>query len=298
MNAARMNATTTTQAIPRKRPAKLPWRDRSGRLSPFKLAVFAALFLPAAVLAVQLSADLLGARRLNALIHWTGLWTIRLVLLSLAITPFRAVLDWQRLPVVRRMIGVAAMTYGLAHITLYAIDQNGRLLHVGGEIIHRFYLTIGFVALLGLIALGITSTDRWVRRMGKNWNRLHRLIYGIVVLAVFHAALQSKANVGESILMAGLVVWLLLWRLLPAAWRRSFPALVGLAAAACCATAGIEYGWYALATHIPPGRVFAANFDFDWDDGLRPATWVLIVTLAAAIASGLRGLRQARRRLA
>ncbi len=273
---------------PGRRRVKRPWRDRAGRLSPFKLAVFACLFLPGAVLAVQLATHSLGARELNALIHWTGLWTIRFALISLAITPLRAVLDWPNLPVVRRMVGVTAMVYGLTHLTLYVIDQDGRLLHVGGEIIHRFYLTVGFVALLGLIALGVTSTDASVRRMGKRWKQLHRLIYPIGLLAVFHAALQSKANVGEAILMAGLLVWLLLWRLLPAGAQRHPAPLLAIAGFACSATAGIEYAWYAVATHIPASRVFAANFVVDWEDGLRPAHWVLATTLAVAIAAAVR----------
>ncbi len=274
-----------------RRPPKRPWLDRAGRLSPFKSVVFAALFLPAAVLAVQLATDTLGPRQLNALIHATGLWTIRLVLLSLTITPFRAVLGWPNLPLVRRMVGVAAAAYGVAHLALYVIDQNGRLIHVGAEIIHRFYLTVGFVALVGLVALAATSTDRWVRRMGKNWKRLHQMIYAVGVLAVWHAALQSKANVGEAMLMAGLFVWLMLWRALPDAWRRSWPALMALAVGASCATAAIEYAWYAVATRIPLDRVFAANLDIDWEDGLRPAHWVLIVTLAVAVAGAVHSRR-------
>ncbi len=275
------------QTITRKRPPKRPWRDRAGRISWLKLAVFICLFVPGAVMAMQLATDTLGARQVNALIHLTGLWTIRLVLLSLAMTPFRLLLNWPSLPLVRRMIGVAAMVYGLAHLTLYVVDQNFRLLHVGSEIVLRFYLTIGFVALLALVALGVTSTDAAVRRMGRGWKRLHRVIYVIGGLGVFHAALQSKANVREAILMAGLLVWLLLWRLLPLGARRGWAALLSLAVASTAATAGIEYAWYALATRIPASRVFAANFDPAWD-ALRPAHWVLILTLAATLAASIR----------
>lgn len=285
-----MSPTTTTRPITRRRPVKLPWRDRAGRLSPLKLAVFAALFAPGAVLAAQFATDALGARPVNALIHGTGLWTIRLVLIALAVTPARAVLDWPRLPLVRRMIGVAALAYGLAHITLYSVDQNGRMLHVAAEIIHRFYLTIGFTALLGLLALGITSTDASVRRMGKHWKRLHWLVYPIGVLAVIHATLQSKANVSEAMLMAGCFVWLMLWRMLPPEWRRRALALVPLALLAAVATAGIEYGWYALATHIPADRVLAANLDIE--DGPRPAVWMLIAALGIAAAAAARGWRR------
>lgn len=273
----------------RRRPPKRPWRDRAGRLSPLKLAVLLLLFVPGLVLAVQLATDSLGARQVNALIHATGLWTIRLLLVALAISPARALLDWPRLPLVRRLVGVGALAYGLAHLTLYAVDQNGQLSHVAAEIIHRFYLTIGFVALLGLGALGATSTDAAVRRMGAWWRRLHRLAYPIGALAAFHAALQSKANVSEAMLMAGLFVWLMLWRLLPAGWRRRPAALGALALLAAGATAGLEYAWYALATRIPPDRVLAANLELDYPPS--PAWWVLLAGAIAVTLAVLRGPR-------
>jgi sulfoxide reductase heme-binding subunit YedZ len=272
---------------------KLPWRDRAGRLAPFKLAVFLALFAPGLVLASQFAMGTLGARPLNAAIHGTGLWTIRLLLIALAVTPARAVFDWPRLPLVRRMLGVGALAYGLIHLTLYSIDQNGHMLHVAAEIIHRFYLTIGFTALLGLAALGITSTDASVRRMGKNWQRLHWLAYPIGVLAVFHATLQSKVDVSEAMVMAGCFVWLMLWRLVPVEWQRrpfALLPLAGLASAATAATAGLEYTWYALATHIPADRVLAANLDFE--DGLRPAVWVLLAAVGIAIVAAARSYRR------
>jgi methionine sulfoxide reductase heme-binding subunit len=280
----------TQPPMTRRRPMKLPWRDRAGRLAPFKLAVFAALFLPGIVLAAQFAMGMLGARPLNAVIHGTGLWTIRLLLVTLAVTPARAVLDWQRLPLARRMLGVGALAYGLIHLTLYSIDQNGHMLHVAAEIIHRFYLTIGFTALLGLVALGITSTDASVRRMGRNWQRLHWLAYPIGVLAVFHATLQSKVDVSEAMVMAGCFVWLMLWRLLPVEWQRRPFALVPLAGLASAATAGLEYTWYALATRIPADRVLAANLDFE--DGPRPAVWVLIAALCIAILAVARNQRR------
>ncbi|MBW4976594.1 ferric reductase-like transmembrane domain-containing protein, partial [Roseovarius mucosus] len=82
--------------------------------------------------------------------------------------------------VVRRMLGVTVMAYAVAHLTLYAVDQNLILTKVISEIALRLYLTIGFVALVGLIALGLTSTDAAIRNLGPNWNRLHRLTYTIV----------------------------------------------------------------------------------------------------------------------
>src|SRR5262249_42153169 len=95
----------------------------------------------------------LGARPTNEAIHQIGRWTLRLIVIALAITPLRAILQWSRLILVRRMVGVAACAYALFHLTLYTADQMFDLAKVASEIISRIYLTIGFAALLGLAAL-------------------------------------------------------------------------------------------------------------------------------------------------
>ena len=110
------------------------------------------------------------------------------------------------------MIGVAALAYGLAHFSLYIVDQNFRLPTVVSEIVHRFYLTIGFIALVGLSVLGATSTDAAVRRLGKRWKSLHRTLYGIAVLGLLHYCIQSKAIVSEAMMVTGFFVWLMAWR--------------------------------------------------------------------------------------
>jgi sulfoxide reductase heme-binding subunit YedZ len=186
----------------------------------------------------------LGARPRTALIHQSGLWTVRLLLLSLAITPGRAVLGWARLLLVRRMLGVATAGYALAHLGLYAMQQDFHLLHVGSEIIHRIYLLIGLAALLGLASLAVTSTDAMIRRLGRGWKRLHRWVYGIGVLGLLHFFMQSKSDVTQAVIMAGLFAWLMLWRAAPARWRAQPWFLLLLVPAAVVATAGIEAGWY------------------------------------------------------
>ena len=153
------------------------------------------------------------------------------------------------------------------------------------EIVQRFYLTIGFVALLGLVALGSTSTDAAIRRLGSNWGRLHRIVYVIGVLAAFHFFIQSKADVyradadGRVVRPADALPLGALARLRPVVAL----VLVGLACFAGLATAGIEYAWYGLATGIPPGRVLAANLQFAFS--IRPSWWVLAVGLAAAFVA-------------
>jgi sulfoxide reductase heme-binding subunit YedZ len=259
----------------------VPWRDRRGRLLPFKAAVLAAVFVPGLLTAFWLADGDLGARPIIEAIHEAGLWAVRFLLIALAVTPLRAALDWGKLLLVRRMLGLTALAYAVAHFSLYIVDENGNLLLVASEIIHRFYLTIGFVVLLGLIALGATSTDAAIRRMGRWWKRLHRLSYPLGVLALLHYFIQSKANVSEPVFVAGLYVWLMLWRALPASWQRPIAIFPALAALSAAAAAGIEFAWYGIATHINPWRVLAADETLRF--GLRPAHYVALVTLGLGV---------------
>ncbi len=268
-------------------PAR-PWTDRAGRFAPFKACVFALLFVPALWLAGAWWLDALGARPVKALILGSGLWAARLLLLSLLISPARILAAWPGVLPVRRMVGVAAALYASAHLALYATEQGWHLGHVGAEILRRFYLTIGFAALLGLAALAATSTNDAMRRLGRHWKRLHRLAYPLAGLALFHFFLQSKADVGQAVLYAGVFAWAMLWRALPAGRDRSLAAMPLLALAACAVTAGLEYAWYALATHIPPGRVLGAELSLDF--GPHPAGQVLMLGLVATLATALRRL--------
>ncbi len=255
-----------------------PWRDRQGRFSWLKAVTLAGCIAPGAVVAFWLATDAFSARPIHTALQWIGLWTVRFILIALAITPSATVLDWPKILLVRRMVGVTACVYVVSHFSLYVADENFHLLTVASEIVRRFYLTIGFVALLGLTALAITSTDAMMRRMGRGWKRLHRCVYGIGVLALLHYFIQSKANVSEPVVFAGLFLWLMMWRLLPVGWRRRIAVYPVLAIVAALLAAGVEFAWYAVATHISPWRVLAASETLRY--GLRPAHWVLIATLA------------------
>ena len=193
----------------------VPWRDRHGRFLPLKAAVLAASFIPGMVLAFWWANGMLGGRPVTEVIHGTGDWAIRYLLISLAITPAARVLNWPRLLLVRRTVGLTALAYALAHFTLYIADKNFRLGLVASEIALRFYLTIGFTVLLGLVVLGVTSTDGWARRLGRRWKQLHRAIYVLGAIALLHYFIQSKSNVSEPVFFSGLFGWLLAWRTLP-----------------------------------------------------------------------------------
>jgi len=251
--------------------------------------------LPGLVLAAEWQMQHLGARPVTEVIHGAGLWTIRLLYASLAITPLAAILAWPRLLLVRRMVGVACALYGGAHLVLFARDQNWMLLHVASEIALRIYLTIGFVALLGLAALAITSSDAWVRKLRGNWLRLHRLIYLIAPIATLHFFLQSKADVSEPVVMVGLLAWLLAWRVLPKSWRTNWATLLAMAPLTFLATALIEAGWYAVAIHADPLMILGADWDISF--GLRPPHWAGLIALGVALVAIARGVVKSRRRI-
>jgi sulfoxide reductase heme-binding subunit YedZ len=269
---------------------KLPWNDYSRRLSPLKLTVFIALFLPATWTIVSYAGGWLGPRPLNEAIHQFGLWTIRFLFIALAITPLRWILQWQRLVLVRRMVGVAAFAYIAMHFTLYVGDQAFDLGKVASEIVHRIYLTIGFTALCGLAVLAATSTDGMVRGLGRHWQRLHRIVYVIALLGLIHYWMQSKLEVWEPTIFFGLYFWLMGYRLLAAkfAMRGQLPLywLATLTLAATMATALGEAVYFRLAFGAPFARVLAA--DFSLETGVRPAVVVLALGLLVTAVGAVR----------
>jgi sulfoxide reductase heme-binding subunit YedZ len=271
---------------------KRPWRDNSGRLSLLKLAVFITLFAPGAWTVLSYPLDALGARPLNEAIHQIGLWGFRFLLISLTITPASQVLQLPRLILVRRMIGVAAAAYIAIHFSLYVGDQMFDIAKVASEIVLRIYLTIGFVALLGLFALAATSTDAMVRRLGgRRWSRLHQSVYVIAILATIHYFMQRKLEVYEPTVMAGLLLWLLSYRLVLRLWaRRRLPvwAVFLLGTGAGLATAGGEALYFRLAMGVDPMLILSA--DLSLAVGLRPGWVVFLVGLAVTALAVARDL--------
>src|SRR5439155_14886374 len=179
-------------------------RERSGRWSPVKISAFVAALLPALWIAYQAAADELGARPVTEAIHQAGDWALRFLLITLAITPAQRILNYPRITLARRTLGVACAGYAVLHLSLYVLDQHFDLFKVASEIVLRFYLLIGAFALAGLIALASTSTDGAIRRLGsERWHALHRLVYGIVLLGTVHFFIQSKRELYEPVLMAG-----------------------------------------------------------------------------------------------
>jgi sulfoxide reductase heme-binding subunit YedZ len=271
----------------------LPWLDRQGRVSALRAIAFALVLVPALILAYEAWTGQLGSKPWTQAVHDTGTWAMRLLLVTLAVSPLRRILDWGKLIGIRRMLGLSVLAYGASHLLLYCIDLAFDWGLILSEIVKRFYLIVGMVALAGLVALGVTSTDGMIRRMGgKNWQRLHNLVYLITALGLLHFALQSKIDVTQPALLNGLFALLLLYRgLYRFRVPVTTPVLVAAALATGLATALCETAWYALATGVSAWMVFQANADVALYQDiafLRPGHWVALAGLTVALAHAIR----------
>ncbi len=179
-----------------------------------KLALFLAALVPLAGLGWKALHDGLGANPIEVITHSTGDWTLRLILATLAITPLRRLTRQPWLIGVRRMIGLFAFFYGTLHFLTYIwLDKFFDLHEVLKDVAKRPFITVGFSAFVLLIPLAITSTTGWIRRLGgKNWQRLHRLVYLTAILGVIHYWWLVKADVRKPEQYAVMLTILLLYR--------------------------------------------------------------------------------------
>ncbi len=187
-----------------------------------KPVVFMLLLLPAALLLAGLLRGTLGADPVAALLWQTGLWALRLLLASLAVTPLQRLTGW-RWPIRwRRQLGLFAFFYACLHLAVYAVfDRSLDLAAVWEDIVERPFITVGALAFLLLAPLAATSTRGAVRRLGPRWQQLHRLVYLAAGLAVLHYLWLVKADLRPPLIYAGILAVLLLLRLpLPLPWRR------------------------------------------------------------------------------
>jgi sulfoxide reductase heme-binding subunit YedZ len=292
----------SAKPLPRPAPAApwQLWRDAAGRLSVLRIVTLIGLLVPVAIALYDFATEGFGARPLNNVIHRTGYWALLFVLIALAVTPLRRIARFNALVDVRRMIGVGAFCYIAVHLGLYIADQMFDLWKVASEIALRLYLTIGFVAWLGLAALALTSTDAMVRRMGgKRWQRLHNIIYGIGLLALIHYFQQTKADVSVPTFVAGLFGWMIGYRLLikfrgtrdePPTWMLLVLSIAIAALTFLCEAIGIG-----IVFNVSPLRVLETAFDFYDLDSVRPGWWVLAAGLIVTAVDAVRARMAPRR---
>jgi sulfoxide reductase heme-binding subunit YedZ len=258
-----------------------PWYDGKRGFSWLKASVFALMFAPAIWLVDQVWTEQFGPVPLGGMTYWSGLWATALLLLALAITPAIAILGWRQLIIVRRMIGVTALAYAVAHIFIYFALRFWNFASIAHEMATRISLIIATLATIGMIALGATSLDAAVARMGaKGWQRLHNTIYVIAALALVHYLLSPDIY-PEQFLLTGMFFWLMVWRWLD---RRDLGtdggALAVLAVASCVFTALFEAGWvWAIHGYEPVGTL---RNDFSLDLGVPPAWEILVLGLGIA----------------
>jgi sulfoxide reductase heme-binding subunit YedZ len=193
--------------------AALPTRLFRDRIAASKPFVFALCLLPMALLVRDALHGLLGTDPVAQLEHRTGDWTLRLLLATLAITPLRRLTGYAGPVRYRRMLGVFAFFYACVHLTTYlVIDLGGYWSQLLGEIAKRPYMTVGFSAWLLLVPLAVTSTRGMMRRLGRRWQQLHRLVYVSALLAVLHFLWLVKADHREPLVYLGILAVLMLAR--------------------------------------------------------------------------------------
>ena len=170
--------------------------------------------IPALVLVAQLLLDQLGAEPIEALEHASGVWALRLLAASLAVTPLMRVTGWGWLVGQRRFLGLATFFWALGHLSVYIVlDQFFDWSAIGQDILKRLYITVGMLAFVLMIPLALTSTKAAIRRLGgKRWNRLHRLVYVTAVAGCVHFLWAVKKDREEPILYAAVFVVLFVLR--------------------------------------------------------------------------------------
>lgn len=191
-----------------------------------KPALFVACALPLLSLVVAafgIGGASLGANPVERIQDTFGQWGLRFLCITLAVTPFRDWFDMPWLVQLRRMLGLYAFFYVLMHfLTWLILDQGLYWSGILQDIGERPFITIGFTALLLLVPLAVTSTNKMMRRLGRRWKKLHRLVYLISLLAVWHYYWQVKADTTEPLIYLAIVLVLLGWRAWKSrAWRAS-----------------------------------------------------------------------------
>jgi sulfoxide reductase heme-binding subunit YedZ len=206
----------------------------------YKPLVFAAALSPIAWLFLRgfgLIQPDLGADPAKLTLHVIGKTALNFLMLTLMVTPVRQLTGYTHLLRIRRMLGLFAFFYALLHFTTYLwLDQYFDWAAIGKDIVKRPYITIGFTALLLLIPLAVTSTNKMMRRLGRRWQKLHRLVYVITILGVWHYYWQVKKDVTEPLIYAGILAVLLGYRAVRA-WQKSRPRPDARAAAGAAAAA-------------------------------------------------------------
>jgi len=182
-----------------------------------KPLVFAACLAPFAWLVFRAFTGRLTANPIEDITLTTGLWALRFLVITLAITPLRRITGWNRLIQYRRMVGLFAFFYASLHLAIYvtdvmAVEGTFTFAPVAADVVKRPFITAGMVAFVAMLPLAVTSTRGWIRRLGRRWQRLHRLVYLSAAAAALHYLWKVKVMIGSPVYYAAIVVALLALR--------------------------------------------------------------------------------------
>jgi methionine sulfoxide reductase heme-binding subunit len=274
-----------------------PWQDRKRRFSWLKASTFALMLFPALRTAYLVGAGDYGTVStvvLGGLTYWSGVWATVILLMALAVTPAVMIFRWPALVDVRRMIGVTALVYTIAHVIIYFAFRHWDFAYIANDMSTRLTLIVATLSTIGLIVLGATSVDAAIAYMGaKNWQRLHTTNYVISGLAILHVML-ARGTYTEQYMLTGIFFWLMAWRVLAHyGLGANAKALMMLAVASCLVAAFLEAGFLWARRGFDVLTSLGYNLSLAiLDVGYPPAWQVLAFGLLIALgAAGSRALR-------
>jgi sulfoxide reductase heme-binding subunit YedZ len=266
-----------------------PWQDRSRRFSWLKASAFALMLFPAirtAYLVAVGDYGVLGVA-LGGLTYWSGVWATVILLMTLAVTPAAKIFRWPALTDVRRMIGVTALVYTIAHILISFAFRRWDFAYIATDMTTRLTLIVATLSTIGLIVLGATSVDAAIRYMGaKNWQRLHITNYAISGLAILHVVL-ARGTYTEQYMLTAIFFWLMAWRGLNR-YRlgANVTALALLAVTSCLVAAFLEAGFLWGRRGFDVIGTLGYNFTLAiLEAGVPPAWQVLAFGLLAVLGA-------------
>jgi sulfoxide reductase heme-binding subunit YedZ len=271
-----------------------PWQDRNRRFSWLKASTFGLMLFPAIRSAYLFGIGDYGVVPLAGLTYWSGVWATVVLLMALAVTPAVTIFRWPALIDVRRMIGVTALVYTIAHLVIYFAFRRWDIAVVANDVMTRLTLILATLSTVGLIVLGATSVDAAVRSMGaRNWQRLHTANYAISGLAILHVVL-ARGTYAEQYTLTAIFFWLMAWRVLARYGLGANAKALGLLAVASCLVAALlEAGFLWSRRGFEVLGTLGYNFTLEiLDAGYPPAWQVLAFGLLVALgAAGREALR-------
>src|SRR5262245_28468807 len=228
-----------------------------------------------------------GVTPLAGLTYWSGVWATIILLMALAVTPAAMIFRWPGLVDVRRMIGVTALVYTIAHMVIYFAFRRWDFAVIANDMTTRLTLVVATLSTIGLIVLGATSVDAAVRYMGaKNWQRLHTTNYLISGLAILHVVL-ARGTYAEQYVLTAIFFWLMAWRVLARyGLGANAKALTTLALASCLVAAALEAGFLWSRRGFDALETLGYNLTLAiLDVGYPPAWQVLALGLLVALGA-------------